>query len=375
MALPVGIDSFAQGLIRGMEQKKADARQAEQDAMRKQEFDLQQQARTLDIENARTTAANSKMDRERALRLQARGDAFNNHLNAAYAMLESGDADGTIVTLAKGFNDPTFGMPYKAVPQTGPDGKLVKDKDGKYVIGYADPTGRLVSTRAWTPQEALQGFRGINDAASQFDKAMERQAKAEEKASDRRFDLEKIDRAGEWDAKKSRITSDAALGSGGSKSKYDLGKTVSALIKDSTGASPLTVRMIVDGVSRGMGLVASGKDAASRAEGWNTAFNSLRDTVRHADSNKKLTPPQVEEQARSLFDEYLRETYGVGYDDAMQKIGIVRASSLPKPASPNSVKATAKPSDPAKTLIDPIKKADQQKAYQQANNFITGGGF
>lgn len=392
MALPAGIDSFAQGLIRGMEQKKADARQAEQDAMRKQEFDLQQQARTLDIENARTTAANSKMDRERALRLQARGDTFNNHFNNAYALLASGDNDGAIVTLANGFNDPAFGMPYKAVPQTGPDGKLVKDSNGKYAVNYVDQSGKVALTQAWTPQEALQGFRGINDAASQFDKAMERQAKAEEKADDHNLKLEEIDRAGEWDVKKARTTSEAALdralesirlrgelgaydGRGGAKSKYDLGETVSALIKDSTGASPLTVRMIVDGVSRGMDLATRGKDAASRADGWSTAFNSLRDTVRHADSNKKLTPAQIEEQTRSLFDEYLRETYGVGYDDAMQKIGIVRASSLPKPASPNSVKAPAKPSDPAKTLIDPIKKADQQKAYQRANNFITGGGF
>lgn len=199
MALPVGIENFAAGLVQGMSQRKADKRleaqdqrQSEQDAMRKQEFDLQQQARTLDIQNAQNRAANEKIDRERALRLQARGDAFNSHLSTAYSLMGYGDNDGTILSLAKGFNDPAFGMPYKAVPQTDPYGKLVKDKDGKYVIGYADHSGKLVSTQAWTPQEALQGFRGINDAAGQFDKALERERRSEEKAADNIAAMERL---------------------------------------------------------------------------------------------------------------------------------------------------------------------------------------
>lgn len=190
MALPVGSASFAEGLVRGMQRRKAedrqevaDQRQMEQDAMRKQEFDLQQQARTLGIENARNTAANNRTDRDRALGLQARGDAFNKHFGQAYAMAQAGDADGAINTLASGFNDPVFGMPLRAVPQVGPDGKPVKDKDGKYLIGYADGNGKLVRTDAWTLEDALSGFRGINDAASQFDRARESAAKAAEKKS------------------------------------------------------------------------------------------------------------------------------------------------------------------------------------------------
>lgn len=391
--MPIGIENFALGLIQGMNQRKADARQSEQDAMRKQEFDLQQQARTLDIENARTSAENSKVDRERALGIQARGDAFNKHFGQAYAMAQAGDADGAINTLASGFNDPVFGLPYRSVPQTGPDGKLLKDKDGKYLIGYADSSGKLIRTDAWTLDDALSGFRGINDAAAQFDKLRESKTKAAEKADEREFDLKKIDRQGEWDLRKGSATSAAALdrtleairlrgelgafdGRGGSASKYDLGKTVSGLIKDSPDASPLMVRVIVDQVNGGMSAATSGKDAASRANGWNKAFKGFVDTVRNADHNKKMTPAQIDEQARSLFDEYLRENYGVGYDDAMGRLGIVRASSLPKPGKPGASAVTSRPSTPAKTLVDPVRKqADEQKAYQQANNFITGGGF
>lgn len=179
--MPAGIENFALGLIQGMNARKAEQRQAEQDQMRKQEFNLQQEARQFNLTNAKTNADNSRVDRERELASQARGDAFNKHFNSAYTLAQSGDEQGAITTLANGFNDPAFGMPYRAIPQTGPDGKMVKDKNGKYVIGYADPSGKLVTTQSWTLQDALSGFRGINDAAGQYDKLRESQAKASER--------------------------------------------------------------------------------------------------------------------------------------------------------------------------------------------------
>lgn len=184
--MPAGIENFALGLVQGMNARKAEQRQAEQDQMRKQEFDLQQEARRFDLTNAKANADNNRMDRERALALQARGDAFNKHFNSAYTLAQSGDEQGAITTLANGFNDPAFGMPYRAIPQTGPDGKMVKDKNGKYVIGYADPSGKLVTTQSWTLQDALSGFRGINDAAAQYDKLRESQAKASERAAEKK---------------------------------------------------------------------------------------------------------------------------------------------------------------------------------------------
>ena len=184
--MPAGIENFALGLVQGMNARKAEQRQAEQDQMRKQEFDLQQEARQFDIANAKANADNSRVDRERALALQARGDAFNKHFNSAYTLAQSGDEQGAITTLANGFNDPAFGMPYRAIPQTGPDGKMVKDKQGKYVIGYADSSGKLVTTQSWTLQDALSGFRGINDAAAQYDKLRESQAKASERAAEKK---------------------------------------------------------------------------------------------------------------------------------------------------------------------------------------------
>ena len=193
MPMPSGIENLALGLIQGMNVRKADERQrlqdqrqAEQDQMRRQEFDLQQQARQFDLGNAKTAAANAATDRNRALALQARGDAFNKHFNSAYALAQSGDEEGAVGALATGFNDPAFGLPYKAVPQVGPDGKLVRNKDGKFMIGYADASGKLIETKPWTLGEAMAGFRGINDAAGQFDKLRESQAKASERASEKK---------------------------------------------------------------------------------------------------------------------------------------------------------------------------------------------
>lgn len=191
--MPVGIENFALGLVQGMNarraderQKAQDQRQAEQDQMRRQEFDLQQQARQFDLSNAKTAAENAATDRKRTLAIQARSDAFNRHFNGAYALAQSGDADGAINALATGFNDPLFGLPYRAIPQTGQDGRLVKDKDGKYIVDYTDASGKILRTDAWTLDEARSGFRGINDAASQYDKLREVQAKASERAAEKK---------------------------------------------------------------------------------------------------------------------------------------------------------------------------------------------
>ena len=222
--MPAGIENFALGLVQGMNARKAEQRQAEQDQMRKQKFDLQQEALRFDLTNAKAGAENRRVDRERALALQARGDAFNKHFNSAYTLAQSGDEQGAITTLANGFNDPAFGMPYRAIPQIGPDGKMVKDKNGKYVIGYADPSGKLVTTQSWTLQDALSGFRGINDAAAQYDKLRESQAKASERAAEKKdkadaltlqYDLSDRNNARSAERQEKLLNAKAALGLAG----------------------------------------------------------------------------------------------------------------------------------------------------------------
>lgn len=375
-----------------MNARKAEQRQAEQDQMRRQEFDLQQEARQLDLANARTSADNSRVDRDRALALQARGDAFNKHFNGAYALAQSGDEQGAITALANGFNDPVFGMPYRAIPQTGPDGKLVKDKAGKYVIGYADPSGKVVSTQSWAMGDALSGFRGINDAAGQYDKLRESQTKAKEKESEQAHDMAKIDRAGAWDVQRAGVTADAALnralsvldrraelglGGDGTKSKYSLDGEIKGLSSSEADVSPLDRRVIVQRIEGGIGAAVGSKDVRDRAKGWNQAYQGFLGAVRSADAGRKLSPRQIEEQAKFMFDKHLRETYGVGYDDAMTQLGLVDPKTLPKKGRAQQPAPAGNPSrTPAQTLVDPVKQSrDAQAAYKQANNFISGGGF
>lgn len=396
MPMPAGIENLALGLIQGMNvrktderQKLQDQRQAEQDQMRRQEFDLQQQARQFDLSNAKTTAENAATDRNRALALQARGDAFSKHFNSAYALAQSGDEEGAITTLASGFNDPSFGLPYRAIPQTGPDGKLVRDKDGRFLIGYADASGKLIETKPWTLSDAMTGFRGINDAAGQFDKLREAQAKAEEKESERAHDMAKIDRTGEWDVKRVAASADAAMeraslrhgGDGndgsGKKSKYSLEDEIKGIFGADADVSPLNRKMLVQQIDSGIGAASSGKDAKSRAEGWNQAYRGFLGAVTSADTRRELSPSQIENQAKIMFDKHLRETYGVGYDDAMTQLGLVDPKTLPKKGrAQQPAPAGNSPKTPAQTLVDPVRQArDAQKAYSQANNFISGGGF
>jgi len=223
--MPAGIENFALGLVKGMNARKAEQRQNEQDQMRKQEFNLQQEARQFDLTNAKADADNGRVDRERALALQARGDAFNKHFGLA---MSSPDDGGAILALANGFNDPVFGMPYRAVPQTGPDGKPQKDKDGKFIVGYLDPSGRTAYTQSWSKQDAMDKFRGINDAAGQYDKLREAQAKASERAAEKKdkadtftlqYDLS--DRNNERSAKRqaARDSARGLSGAGGSSKK------------------------------------------------------------------------------------------------------------------------------------------------------------
>lgn len=384
--MPAGIENFALGLVQGMNARKAEQRQAEQDQMRKQEFDLQQEARRFDLTNAKTNADNSRVDRERALALQARGDAFNKHFGLA---MSSPDDSGAIVALANGFNDPAFGMPYRAIPQTGPDGKLQKDENGKFIVGYLDPSGRTAYTQSWSKQDAMDKFRGINDAAAQYDKLREERAKASEKAADQAHDMAKIDRAGEWDVKRAAASADAAMerallrhgGDGndgsGKKSKYSLEDEIKGIFGADADVSPLNRKMLVQQIDSGIGAASSGKDAKSRAEGWNQAYRGFLGAVTSADTRRELSPSQIENQAKIMFDKHLRETYGVGYSDAMAQLGLVDPKALPKQKPPAQTGAPQKPKTaPAQSLVDPAKKnSDAQKAYQQANNFITGGGF
>lgn len=391
--MPAGIENFALGLVQGMNARKAedrqrmqDQRQAEQDQMRRQEFDLQQQARQFDLSNAKAGAENSAADRRRALALQARGDAFNKHFNSAYTLAQSGDEQGAITTLANGFNDPAFGMPYRAAPQTGPDGRLVRDKQGKYVIGYTDPSGKVVSTQSWTVQDALAGFRGINDAASQYDKLRESQAKASERAAEKKDKIEIMTEQynlADRNDSRSYYRSGSSDGESGESSrtkknsKYSLDDEIKGIFSSETNVSPISRRVIVQQIEGGIGAAAGSKDVRDRAKGWNQAYQGFLSAVRSADAGRELSPRQIEEQAKFMFDKHLRETYGVGYDDAMTQLGLVDPKTLPKkdraqqPAPAGNSSKT-----PAQTLVDPVKQSrDAQAAYKQANNFISGGGF
>jgi len=384
--MPAGIENFALGLVQGMNARKAEQRQNEQDQMRKQEFNLQQEARQFDLTNAKANADNSRIDRERALALQARGDAFNKHFNNAYTLAQSGDEQGAITTLANGFNDPAFGMPYRAAPQTGPDGKLVRDKQGKYVIGYTDPSGKVVSTQSWTVQDALAGFRGINDAAGQYDKLREAQAKASDRAAEKKDQIEimteqynLIDR----NNSRSPYRSGSSDGESGESSrtkknsKYSLDDEIKALFPADAGIVPVVRKQKVQAINNGLTVALQGRDASERARGWNEAYHGFLDVIKNADIERKLTPRQTEEQAMLMFDKHLRETYGVGYDDAMKQLGLVDPKTLPKKGREQQPAPTGNsPKTPAQTLVDPVKQSrDAQNAYKQANNFISGGGF
>lgn len=381
--MPAGIENFALGLVQGMNARKAEQRQNEQDQMRKQEFNLQQEARQFDLTNAKANADNGRVDRERALALQARGDAFNKHFGLA---MSSPDDGGAILALANGFNDPVFGMPYRAVPQTGPDGKPQKDKDGKFIVGYLDPSGRTAYTQSWSKQDAMDKFRGINDAAGQYDKLRESQTKASDRAAEKKDKIEIMTEQynlADRNNLRSSYRSGSSDGESGESSrtkknsKYSLDDEIKALFPADAGIVPVVRKQKVQAINNGLTVALQGRDASERARGWNEAYQGFLDVIKNADIERKLTPRQTEDQAVLMFDNHLRETYGVGYDDAMTQLGLVDPKTLPKKGrAQKPAPAGNSPKTPAQNLVDPVKQnRDAQNAYKQANNFITGGGF
>ena len=209
-----------------MNARKAEQRQAEQDQMRKQEFDLQQEARRFDL-NAKTNADNSRVDRERTLASQARSDAFNKHFGLA---MSSPDDSGAIVALANGFNDPAFGMPYRAIPKQDRMASY-KGREWEVYCRVSGSSGRTAYTQSWSKQDAMDKFRGINDAAAQYDKLREDRRRHLRRLI-RRTTWRRLTGLAEWDVKRAAASADAmggpccvmaAINDGsGKKSKYSL---------------------------------------------------------------------------------------------------------------------------------------------------------
>ena len=93
MSVPIGIGNLATGLVQGMRMKKDDERQAEQDAMRRQEFNLQQESRQFDLNNARKVGERQDIEYARAQGIQQKQDAFKKNFDAAYTAFSSGNEE------------------------------------------------------------------------------------------------------------------------------------------------------------------------------------------------------------------------------------------------------------------------------------------
>ena len=198
MALPVGIENFAAGLVQGMNQRKADQRQAaqdqrqsDQDAMRKQEFDLQQQARTLDIQNAKDSASRQSQEWDMKLRDHERKKAVETGFGAAMAARNSGDEIGAMTAAASTFNSPSLNLPYKVALRVGPDKQPVR-QNGKFVADYMDASGRVVHSQDWAVDDALHGLRGLTDAASLYDKERETESRKADKDAENKAAIERM---------------------------------------------------------------------------------------------------------------------------------------------------------------------------------------
>lgn len=247
MSVPIGIGNLATGLVQGMRMKKDDERQAEQDAMRKQEFNLQQESRQFDLNNARKVGERQDVEYTRAQGIQQKQDAFKKNFGAAYTAFSSGNELGAITGVEATLNDPTLGLPHKAVVDRDASGNPVKGPKG-YTLRYMDPaTGKEVSRVEGDADTILGGAYVAHDAIGEYTKKEAEKKAAATKALDQAFEMKKIEATGTQQMKVASVRAEAAIrairerakngGAGyGGKPKFALSSTGLDLLKDYTTA-------------------------------------------------------------------------------------------------------------------------------------------
>lgn len=247
MSVPIGIGSLATGLVQGMRMKKEDDRQAEQDAMRRQEFNLQQESRQFDLNNARKVGERQDAEYTRTQGIQQKQDAFTKNFGAAYTAKNAGDDVGALAGVETTLNDPTLGLPHKAVVDRDASGNPIKGPKG-YTLRYMDPaTGKEVSRVEGDADTILGGAYVAHDVIGEYGKQEDAKKAAAAKAADRAFDLKKIELTGAQRIKAAKMQSDASLkaireraklglADAGGKPKFALSATGLDLLKDYTAA-------------------------------------------------------------------------------------------------------------------------------------------
>lgn len=160
MGIPAGLSNFTSSFMQAYQSTKdkqdQDARQASQDEMNKQQFNLQQQARQLDINNAIKTGQEHDTDRQRALGIQQQGDLDAQSLRTVIGAYANKDYQ----TALKGIED------HIARDPNAP-GKFVFDRDGMGNITlsegkasgkYIGADGKVIRSVTETPDNFVAGF-------------------------------------------------------------------------------------------------------------------------------------------------------------------------------------------------------------------------
>lgn len=395
MSIPVGVGSLAAGLVQGMRLKKEDDRQAEQDAMRKQEFNLQQESRQFDLSNARKVGERQDAEYTRNLGIQQKQDAFTKNFGAAYTAKNAGDDVGALAGVETTLNDPTLGLPHKAVVDRDASGNPIKGPKG-YTLRYVDPaTGKEVSRVEGDADTILGGAYVAHDAIGEYGKKQAEKKAADAKAIEQAFDLKKLDVAAKYDRQrdaqkhsytleedenKGRIT--AKYGSANDK-PYDASKLTGAAKVFSAMGRGEEVFPAILASQLGMRYEAllaealQNPDPAARMEAAKQADDVLRDVaVRGLGSDADVAG--IEASIRDLRYRTLKH-----YD--LTEADIARAIAAQKPsASPaaglaaSGAAAQRPPVNPS--LIAPAKPTiGKNPAFTQdqinKSNSILGGGF
>jgi len=395
MSVPIGIGSLATGLVQGMRMKKEDDRQAEQDAMRKQEFNLQQESRQFDLNNARKVGERQDAEYTRNLGIQQKQDAFTKNFGAAYIAKNAGDDVGALAGVETTLNDPTLGLPHKAVVDRDASGNPIKGPKG-YTLRYMDPTtGKEVSRVEGDVDTILGGAYVAHDAIGEYGKKEAEKKSEAAKAAERAFDLEKLGVAAEYDmqrdAKKhqytidedtNRIKTTAKYGSATDKT-YDASKlTGAAKVFSAMGRGEDIFPAILASQlgARYEALIAEAlqnPDPAARVMAARQARDVLRDVVtRGLGSDADVAG--IEESIADVSRRTL-SAYGLTEDDVAKALVIPKPAASPAASIAASGAAAKRPPvnpsmiAPAKPTIgkNPLFTQDQINK----SNSILGGGF
>ena len=210
MAVLAGLSGLTAGLLGGMQQAENQrianedkarllARQSVQDQQAAESHKMQMQLNQQQLDSSKQKNEYDQAEHQRLY-------AYNQYAPSVLTALEGGDKQAAVSAAIPLMNDPVWGLPYTVNAQTGPDGKIQLDKDGKASLVRTYKDGRT-DTMLVDPEH----MGSVAMAIYKPETLQKLHEEANQKQQEQQFDIKKIGLNHKYDMEKLKETGNNAI--------------------------------------------------------------------------------------------------------------------------------------------------------------------